>query len=132
MITWLQKFESNRLFSSEEAWLLFRLAAIGEAVGWTLLLTGLACKRFVTPGNNLPVLLAGQVHGMLFLTYLTAAVGLYPSLRWKRLTALVAIAASVPPYGTLVFEQWAARQRRRAHLRRYGRFLIFTALPKSA
>lgn len=106
------------------------MAAIGEAGGWTLLIIGILCKRFLTPGNNLPVLLAGQVHGMLFLIYLAAAAGLYPSLRWSRWRAILAILASVPPYGSLVFEQWAARQRRQTNLKNYGCFLMFTALPK--
>ena len=110
--------------------MLFRMAAIAEACGWTLLILGILCKRFLTPGNNVPVLFAGQVHGMIFLLYLIAAAGLYPSLKWGRWRALLAIMASVPPYGSLLFEQWAAQQRRQTNLKNYGRFLLFTALPK--
>jgi integral membrane protein len=129
-VGWFKQFETLRPFTNDEAWMLFRLAAIAEAGGWTLLITGILWKRFLTPGNNLPVLLAGQIHGMIFLTYLVAAAGLYPSLGWSRKRAFVAVLASVPPYGSLLFEQWAARSRSRHALRRYGRFLLFTALPK--
>jgi integral membrane protein len=131
MLSWFRQFESSRPFTEDEAWLLFRLVAIGEAVGWTLLITGILWKHFLTPGNNLPVLLAGQVHGLIFLAYLVAAAGLYPSLRWGRGQAALAVLASVPPYGSLLFEQWAAHRRRRSQLAGYGRFLLFTALPKA-
>lgn len=126
-----RRFEASRPFSQDEAWLLFRLAAIGEACGWTLLISGILCKRYITRGNNLPVLLAGQTHGMLFLVYLTAAIGLYPSLGWGRWQSLLATAASVPPYGSLLFEHWAARARQRQELRSFGHFLFYTALPKA-
>jgi len=37
-------------------------------------------------------------------------------LRWGFFTGVVAIVASVPPFGTLLFERWVARTGRLAEL----------------
>jgi integral membrane protein len=124
----LQQFEAARPFTENEAWLLFRIAAIAEAVGWTILIAGILIERYITPGNNAAVLIAGQTHGMIFFGYLVAALGLYPSLGWSRFRALCALAISVPPYGTLLFEQWAAHMRRTQKLREYRSLLAYSAL----
>jgi len=98
--------------------LLFKLAAYGEAAGWTILISGLLIKHFFTPKSNIPVLLAGQTHGILFLIYITASIILAPSLGWSLRRTAAAGLFSVPPYGSLVFELWAARSRRRGQLER--------------
>jgi len=74
------------------------------------------------------VLLAGQTHGMLFLGYCVAALGLYPSLGWSRWRGIIALAFSVPPYGTIVYEQWASAKRHNAGFRTYRQFLLYTTL----
>jgi integral membrane protein len=124
----LKRFESSRLFTESEAWMLFKLAAFGEAFGWTLLIAGILIKRFVMHGDDTAVLIAGQVHGMLFFAYFAAATMLYPSLGWGRWRALFAVAASVPPYGTLLIEQWAAYKRRNAGFKTYRHFLLYNVL----
>ena len=124
----LKKFETNTTFTEEEAWLLFRLAAIGEGCGWTLLIAGIGLKQFVLHGNNIPVLIAGQLHGTLFIIYMIAALGLYPNLGWLRAKAFIAAIASAPPYGSIIFEQWAAHRRHRAKLIIYNRCLAYAAL----
>jgi hypothetical protein len=53
---------------------------------------------------------------------------LYPSLGWSRLRGLAAILAGIPPYGTLVFEQWAAHKRRARGFKTYRHFLIYQVL----
>jgi integral membrane protein len=126
LVNLLKRFETARPFTESEAWLLFRLAAYAEAVGWTLLITGIAIERYVTPGNDTAVMIAGQLHGMIFFAYLVAAVGLYPSLGWSRWRGLLALVASVPPYGTLVYEWWAARQRHNAGFKTYRHYLLYT------
>jgi integral membrane protein len=128
MISVLRKFEIARPFTDDEAWLLFRIAAIGEACGWTLLLLGILCKKFITPGNNIPVQITGQLHGTIFIIYIVAALGLYPSLGWSRKRAIIAGLMSVPPYGSLLFEQWAARQRYTSEIRSYSRILVYVIL----
>jgi integral membrane protein len=125
MITSLiEKLERLKPFTNDEAWGLFRLAAIGEAIGWTLLISGILTKRYLTNGNNTPVLLAGQVHGILFFIYIAAVVVLYSSLRWTRKQTIIAGLASMPPYGSLVFEQWAAHKRRGEALQTYRRITV--------
>ncbi len=107
----LKKFEDNKVFSESEAWMLFRIAAIAEACGWTMLILGIGTERYIFPGNRVSVILAGRIHGLLFLLYVLAAVGLYPNLVWSRKRAFVALVASVVPYGSLIFEQWAKHKR---------------------
>lgn len=118
-VAFLQKFEAAQPFSDREAWAVFRLAAISEAVGWTLLIAGILTKRYITPASNTPVIFAGRIHGTIFLCYLLAVALTYSSLEWSRKRVIVAAVASVPPYGTLVFEQWAAYQRRSQALKTY-------------
>ena len=111
MLNLYRRFENNRVFSEEESWMLFKIAAIAEACGWTMLIVGIGIERYILPGNNVSVLLAGRVHGMLFLLYLIAVVGLYPTLKWSKQKSIIALLASVPPYGSLIFEQWALHVR---------------------
>lgn len=107
----LAKFEHNQIFSEEESWLLFSIAAIAEACGWTLLITGIAISKYLMHGNQASVIIAGQFHGVLFLTYAAASVGLYPTLHWSHKRAFAALIASIPPYGSLLFERWAQMKR---------------------
>lgn len=108
--------------------MLFKIAAITEAVGWTLLILGIGIEKYILPGNNVSVLLAGRVHGVLFLLYLIAAVGLYPTLGWSRKKSFFALLASVPPYGSLVFEQWAKYARDHSYFASYRNLIIYRIL----
>lgn len=121
----LARFENHQIFSEKDAWSLFRLAAICEACGWTLLISGILCKRYITVGNNVPVLIAGQIHGLLFLGYVVSVVVLYANLGWSRKRMLIAGMASVPPYGSLIFEQWAAFKRRSQALKTYRQVQVY-------
>lgn len=124
----LRRFETARPFTENEAWLLFRIAAIAEACGWTMLIAGILIERYITPGNDAAVIIAGQTHGMLFFGYMVAALGLYPSLGWSRWRALFALGFGVPPFGSLVFEQWAAYKRRNSGFKTYRHFLLYNVL----
>ena len=128
----LRKFEHNRVFTEDESWLLFRIAAIAEACGWTLLITGIALEKFIIPGNTIPVMIAGQFHGVLFLSYALASIGLYPTLRWSRQKALFALLASVPPYGSLMFEMWAQAMRRHSEFQAYSYCVALALLTEQA
>jgi len=133
MLGFLRKFERARPFTEAEAWLLFRIAAVAEACGWTLLIAGIAADRYLPhAGGSSALILAGRIHGMLFLLYCLASLGLYPSLGWSRLRGLFALAFSVPPYGTLLFEQWVAAKRHNAGFRTYRHFLLYNALVAAA
>lgn len=124
----LKRYENFRPFTENEAWGLFRIAAIAEACGWSLLILGIICKRYIVHGNNIPVLIAGQIHGTIFLTYIVAAIVLYPSLRWPRVQALTAALVSIPPYGTLIFELWAAHTRHTTAARTYWHCFVYATL----
>jgi integral membrane protein len=128
MASLLKRFETNNVFRENEAWSLFRLAAIGEAIGWSLLISGILCKQYLLHGNNDPVLFAGQIHGMLFFLYALSSLGLYPSLHWSRRRACIALLASIPPYGSLLFEQWASYKRHRSALQTYSQCIRWMLL----
>jgi integral membrane protein len=110
----LDNYKKFRPFSDDEAWLLFKLAAIGEACGWTLLISGIICQKMIH--SNIPVLVAGQIHGILFLLYITAVILVAPSLRWSLRQTVTAGLFSVPPYGSILFELWADHRRNRKQL----------------
>lgn len=124
VLTLIEKLESTRPFSDKEAWTLFRLAAISEAVGWSLLITGILIKRAIPSHSDVPVLLVGQIHGTIFLLYIVAVLALYPSLRWSRKRTILAGLASIPPYGSLLLEQWVAFKRRGEALKTYREITV--------
>ncbi len=128
MLELLGKFEKGRPFTEAEAWLLFRIAAVAEACGWTLLGSAVILQAHGARHSASFLILAGRTHGMLFLLYCLASLGLYPSLGWSRWRGLFALTFSVPPYGTLLFEQWAAAKRHNAGFRTYRQFLLYNAL----
>ena len=86
----------------------FRVAAIAEAVSWTGLLVGMVFKYLVV-GNDIGVTVFGPIHGGLFLLYLAVTALVCRPLGWSIRTRVLAVAASVPPLGTLVFQRWARR-----------------------
>jgi integral membrane protein len=114
----IKKYEQFTPFTENEAWGLYRIAAFAEAVGWSLLIIGILLGKYVFVGSAMPVQLAGRIHGTLFLLYIAAAILLYPSQGWSRKRTIIAAVVSVPPYGSLIFEQWAAYHRNRTRISR--------------
>jgi integral membrane protein len=102
----------EHLFTEDEAWNLFRIAAIGEAIGWIMLITGILIHQFITPHSQLPVQIAGKFHGTLFSIYLVGVLVIWRSYKKPIWLLFIAIAASVPPFGTLILELWLAHRRR--------------------
>ena len=88
----------------------FRVAAVAEAFSWAGLLVGMYLKR-VAEVTDLGVWLFGRVHGALFVVYLVATLWVARSERWSLPRTLVGLAASIPPFTTLLFERWIARRR---------------------
>lgn len=111
-LTFLNKIEELKPFTEPEAWFIFRVAAIAEAVGWTLLIIGVGINRYHLPGQNIMVQITGQIHGTIFFIYFGVLLVVYSSLLWSRKRFLIAVVAGVPPYGTLIFEQWASKARK--------------------
>lgn len=120
----LGKLESVRPFSQTEAWNIFRLAAFAEAVGWTLLISAIIIQHYHLSGAGVAIPIAGQIHGAIFIGYFGVLIAVYSSLGWSRKKALAAIVAGVPPYGTLLFELWAARKRRKIEQTSYRRIAV--------
>ncbi|MDQ2708573.1 MAG: DUF3817 domain-containing protein [Actinomycetota bacterium] len=97
--------------NSEVRW--FRLAAVAEAISWTGLLIAMVFKYSMTH-DALGVHIFGPIHGGLFLAYLVTAVRAWRDQRWSRPIGWVAVLASVPPLGSVVFERWATHTGRLA------------------
>jgi integral membrane protein len=120
----LKKIEATRPFTEPEAWGLFRLAALSEAVGWTILIIGIAVQKYSLPLHQYTVPIAGRIHGTIFLVYFAVLIATYSSLRWPRKKFVLAVLAGIPPYGTFVFEQWAAATRSARHRQMYFRSMV--------
>lgn len=120
-----------RPFSEPDAWLAFKVAALGETFGWTLLISALLIRHYQWWGHEWAVAVAGQIHGILFLAYFGVLLAMYTSLRWSRRKFLVGLLVGVPPYGTFVFEQWAASQRSR-YQRKVFLYCTFLATTKAS
>ena len=86
---------------------LFRLAAIAEAITWTLLITALILRA--STGFALGVTIAGGIHGFVFLAYGATAILMAINQRWHPGVAITAIASAVIPYATIPAEIWLAR-----------------------
>ena len=87
---------------------LFRAVAVAEAITWVGLLTGMYVK-YVPETTELGVRVFGPIHGAVFVLYVVVTLLTARRLRWSPGTALLALAASVPPFATVVFEVWARR-----------------------
>lgn len=92
-----------------QAFGVFRVTAIAEAVSWTGLLAGMYLKH-VTHTTEMGVWLFGRLHGALFIAYLLATVWVARAERWSIWRTAVAMAASIPPLTTLLFERWVSRR----------------------
>ncbi|WP_433264409.1 DUF3817 domain-containing protein [Actinosynnema sp. CS-041913] len=84
----------------------FRLLALAEAVSWAGLLIGMFFK-YVLVNNEIGVKVFGPIHGVVFVGYVLVTLML--AHRWDRRTTVWALLASIPPFGTIVFERWAQR-----------------------
>ncbi len=92
----------------------FRTVAIAEAFSWALLLSAMFCK-YVTESEpfglregGVPV--AGMTHGVVFIAYVGMCLVARRSFGWGIKTTLLALAASIPPFFTYVFEVVADRK----------------------
>ena len=92
----------------------FRIVAIAEALSWALLLSAMLCKwiletePFGLHEGGVPV--AGPIHGGIFVVYVITSIVAALVFRWNAKTTLLALAASIPPFFTYVFEIVADRK----------------------
>jgi integral membrane protein len=94
----------------------FRFVAVLEAITWLGLLIGMAFKYLPADGNEVGVKIFGPIHGAVFVLYVLVAIVTAKKLSWSLVTTFWALVASVPPFGTIVFEAWAVRTGRLAEL----------------
>lgn len=87
---------------------LFKVVAVAEALSWAGLLVGMYLKH-VAGTTEAGVHLFGPIHGGIFVAYVGLVLLLARGLRWGPWVTLTGLAASVPPFATVVFELWAAR-----------------------
>ncbi|MFA7265867.1 MAG: DUF3817 domain-containing protein [Candidatus Nanopelagicales bacterium] len=86
----------------------FRVAAIAEAFSWLGLLIGMFFK-YGPAENPIGVEIFGPIHGGIFVLYLLIVLLCIRPLKWGIGTTLLALAAAIPPFFTLLFEMWALR-----------------------
>lgn len=86
----------------------FRIVAFAEAATWLGLLVGMGVK-YVGSGSEAGVRFFGPIHGVVVLLYVAVTLLVARRRRWGGRTVVVGLLASVPPFGTLVFEEWAER-----------------------
>ena len=91
----------------------FRVVAVAEALSWVGLLAGMYVKH-VLGTSEAGVQVFGPIHGAVFVAYVGVAVVAARVLGWSKGTALLALAAAVPPLVTVWFERWASRTGRLA------------------
>ena len=90
----------------------FRAVAVAEAISWAGLLIGMFFKYVL--GNAVGVHIFGSVHGVVFIAYVVLSLLARRALRWDNRTTVWALVASIPPFGSVVFERWATRTGRLA------------------
>jgi integral membrane protein len=87
---------------------LYRRVAVGEAVTWALLLSGMALKY--SGVTEVGVQVFGMVHGVVFIAYCLVTALLWVDQRWSVGRLVLGLAAAVPPFATVPFERYAERR----------------------
>jgi integral membrane protein len=82
----------------------FRTIAIAEAISWAGLLIAMGFKYLPDPGHDKATFVPGMVHGIVFLTYVVSCLVARSKFGWTNKTTLVALASSIPPFFTYLFE----------------------------
>lgn len=106
-------YNQTHWFTDKEAWWIYRLGAFLEAVGWTLLISAIVYRRFDLPYDDAFVSIAGRLHGMFFVAYFGAVIATARSMGWGIYRLLLALAAGVPPFTSLLFEQIMSYHRKK-------------------
>ena len=89
----------------------FKAVALLEGVSWLGLLIGMYVK-YVADAGELGVHVFGPIHGGVFVAYVVLTLVTGRLQRWSWWTLVLGLAASIPPFGTVLFEIWAQRSGR--------------------
>ncbi|WP_370619035.1 DUF3817 domain-containing protein [Mumia sp. Pv 4-285] len=87
----------------------FRVVAFAEAVSWAGLLIGMFFK-WVLETTEVGVKVFGPIHGGVFMLYVVMCLVAWRTFGWSFKVAVAALASSIPPFFTLLFEIWADRR----------------------
>ena len=90
---------------------ILRFTGITEGISFlVLLLIAMPMKYYL--GLPLAVKVVGWMHGVLFILYILAVLGAIKAMRWNWFDVLVALAASLIPFGTLLLDKsWKRKER---------------------
>ena len=102
----------DNIFTDKEAWLLFRIAAFLETIGWVLLVTGIVFSVKKLPQHETVLALGGSIHGIFYIFYIFIIIFAHRSLKWGVWRFIFSGAVSTFPFGALLFELWEARRRK--------------------
>ncbi|MES2630884.1 MAG: DUF3817 domain-containing protein [Patescibacteria group bacterium] len=106
-------YNQTHWFTDKEAWWIYRLGAFLEAIGWTLLISAIIYRSLGLPEYESFISVAGRLHGMFFVAYFAAVIATSRSMGWGLWRLGFALAAGVPPFTSLVFEQIMSFDRKR-------------------
>jgi integral membrane protein len=98
-------YNQTHWFTDKEAWWIFRLGALMEATGWTLLISAIIYRSFGLPEYESFISVAGRLHGIFFVAYFASVIATARSMQWGIWRVLAALALGVPPFTSLIFEQ---------------------------
>ena len=90
---------------------MLRITGITEGISFlVLLLIAMPMKYYL--GLPLAVRVVGWMHGVLFILYILAVLIAIKAMRWNWFDVLVALAASLIPFGTLLLDKsWKRKER---------------------
>jgi integral membrane protein len=83
--------------------ILFRTAAIAEAVTWAFLLVAMFFK-YVLRSTDALVPPAGGAHGFVFLCFVGVTVFVWVNQKWGVVTGLLGLVSAVIPFASIVFD----------------------------
>ncbi|MGH1562557.1 DUF3817 domain-containing protein [Mumia sp. DW29H23] len=89
--------------------LAFRVVAFAEAVSWAGLLIGMFFK-WILETTEVGVKIFGPIHGGIFVAYVVMCLVAWRTFGWSFKVAVAALASSIPPFFTVLFEVWADRR----------------------
>ncbi len=87
----------------------FRAIALAEGVSY-LMLFGLTMPLKYLAGMPTPNKVVGLLHGLLSVAYVALLIDVALQRRWSLVRSLVALVASLLPFGAFVLEAWLRRQ----------------------
>lgn len=106
-------YNNTHWFTDKDAWMLYKLFAFAEGVGWTMLISAIIYRRFDLPLDDILVSIAGTVHGLLFMLYFVFTLITIRSMEWGIWRTTGALVAGTAPYTSVAYEKIMAYHRKK-------------------